>query len=665
MTMKHHRRIAAGTTLALLMGSTALLAAPLSPRPASDTLILAQAQECPPDNPDCARGERPAAPAQENRREREEAPAEQPPAREQAPAERPAEPAPERPAPPPAAEQPAERPAPAERAAPPEQREAPAEREQPAPRREAPAPQPAPEAEQPRREAPREEAPAERAPAERPAPAPEAPAPAPAERQPGEGARQPVTPQPRGETPAPQPAPEGERPDRQRPGDAAPSQPAPAERPQPGAPAPEATPPAPPEQPGPRGEEGRQPAPVTPLPGGETPQPAPGDRAQPAPGTQPETPILDSQKETPPAPGGERREGAQQPPADGTRPGEAAQPPQPQEAGPPPATDREAQESAAPVEIEPVTAEEGKRIEADAVRQRRERPQGSEVLREIGGRVVIQFNNQTFVESDDRQRLSRGARDVYYEELPRGRTREVIQRENGVQVVTIRDRYGDVIRRSRITPDGREYVLVYAGDRDRRDEGPREWYDPGRDLPPLRLTIPVEDYILDAERVDDPDSYYEFLEQPPVERVRRLYSIDEVRHSARLRDTVRRIDLDTITFEFGSASVPESEIRRLEGVANAMSRLLEKNPAETFLIEGHTDAVGSDVANLALSDQRAAAVADALSNVFDIPPENLVPQGYGERYLKVNTQAPERENRRVAIRRITPLVAPAESASNR
>ena len=81
--------------------------------------------------------------------------------------------------------------------------------------------------------------------------------------------------------------------------------------------------------------------------------------------------------------------------------------------------------------------------------------------------------------------------------------------------------------------------------------------------------------------------------------------------------------------------MPEAEITKLEGVADAMEKLLQKNPAETFLIEGHTDAVGSDVANLALSDSRAEAVADALTNVFAIPPENLATQGYGERYLKV------------------------------
>ncbi len=313
-----------------------------------------------------------------------------------------------------------------------------------------------------------------------------------------------------------------------------------------------------------------------------------------------------------------------------------------------------------PAELQPVTEEQGRRIERRPEDRREERPEGAEVVREIGDRIVIRIDNHIIVESNDRPRIARGARDVYYEELPRGRTREVIVRENGVQIVTIRDRYGDVIRRSRISPDGREYVLVYVADDDY--ERVRDWRDPGRDLPPMRLTIPVEEYILDAARVDSADAYYDFLDQPPVERVERLYSIDEVKRSARIRDKTRRVDLDTITFEFGSASIAESEIARLEGVAQAMERLLEENPAETFLIEGHTDAVGSDIANLALSDRRAEAVAEALTSVFAIPPENLATQGYGEQYLKVQTGEPERENRRVAIRRITPLIAPVASA---
>ncbi|WP_366509700.1 OmpA family protein [Mesorhizobium sp.] len=337
--------------------------------------------------------------------------------------------------------------------------------------------------------------------------------------------------------------------------------------------------------------------------------------------------------------------------------------PAPVEEGPPPTDDRAAQKEIKPEKIAPVTEEKGKRVERapdiEDVR-RRPRPQGANVVREFGDRVILQFNNQTFVESSDAPRMHRGARNVYYEDLSGDRTREIVERDNGVRIVTIRNRYGDVIQRSRIAPDGREYVLSYVDERNYDYDA--DWRDPGDDLPPMRLTIPQEEYILDSEEVEDPDDYYTFLERPPVERVQRLYSIDEVKRSARVRDIARRIDLDTLNFEFGSASISDTEVQKLEGVANAMDKLLKKNPAESFLIEGHTDAVGRPEANLALSDRRAEAVAEALTNAFGIPPENLTTQGYGEEYLKVNTSGPNRENRRVAIRRITPLVAPVASA---
>jgi outer membrane protein OmpA-like peptidoglycan-associated protein len=87
-----------------------------------------------------------------------------------------------------------------------------------------------------------------------------------------------------------------------------------------------------------------------------------------------------------------------------------------------------------------------------------------------------------------------------------------------------------------------------------------------------------------------------------------------------------------------------------------MQRVLSHHPDEMFLIEGHTDAVGNDVDNLSLSDRRAESVAVVLTNVFQIPPENLVTQGYGEQHLKMPTDGPSRENRRVTARRITPLL---------
>ena len=83
------------------------------------------------------------------------------------------------------------------------------------------------------------------------------------------------------------------------------------------------------------------------------------------------------------------------------------------------------------------------------------------------------------------------------------------------------------------------------------------------------------------------------------------------------------------------------------------------------MIEGYTDAVGSPEDNLSLSDRRAESVAEVLTEEFNVPFENLVTQGYGEDYLKVQTLAPERANRRVAVRRITPLLARGDGPPDR
>ena len=116
---------------------------------------------------------------------------------------------------------------------------------------------------------------------------------------------------------------------------------------------------------------------------------------------------------------------------------------------PPPADDRAAQEQAQPAEIQAVTAEEGQRVAEPPPAIVEVRPEGVEVVREIEDRVVIEINNTIIVESSDRPRLTRNAREVYYEDLPRQRTRETVIREDGTQVITIRNRYGDIVRRSR------------------------------------------------------------------------------------------------------------------------------------------------------------------------------------------------------------------------
>jgi outer membrane protein OmpA-like peptidoglycan-associated protein len=117
-----------------------------------------------------------------------------------------------------------------------------------------------------------------------------------------------------------------------------------------------------------------------------------------------------------------------------------------------------------------------------------------------------------------------------------------------------------------------------------------------------------------------------------------------------------RIDLDSITFETGSWEITPDQAQKLAGIAQGLNQAIQRNPREVFLIEGHTDAVGPDVDNLSLSDRRAEAVAQILTEQFQVPPENLTSQGYGEQYLKVQTDGPERVNRRSTVRRITPLL---------
>ena len=216
--------------------------------------------------------------------------------------------------------------------------------------------------------------------------------------------------------------------------------------------------------------------------------------------------------------------------------------------------------------------------------------------------------------------------------------------------MTLVDQDGNLLRRTRRGRDGRDFVLI-DNERGRPSNG---FYAPVV-LPPLRLDIPRDRYIVEAE-----DSSYDVIEDtllaPPVERVERAYSLDEVRTNQRLREKVRRVDIDTITFPTGSAEIAPNEAARLDTIARAINGVIAKNPNEVFLVEGHTDAVGGDQENLTLSDRRAESVAAVLSERYQIPPENLVTQGYGEQYLKVQSQGAEQQNRRVTLRRITPLL---------
>ena len=120
---------------------------------------------------------------------------------------------------------------------------------------------------------------------------------------------------------------------------------------------------------------------------------------------------------------------------------------------------------------------------------------------------------------------------------------------------------------------------------------------------------------------------------------------------------VAPVNIDAITFDTGSAAIRPNQAEQLQSLGATIRDVIAENPQEIFMIEGHTDTVGSDAANLALSDRRAESVALALTEYFDVPPENLVTQGYGEQFPRVRAEGDIRENRRASVRRITDLLA--------
>jgi len=300
--------------------------------------------------------------------------------------------------------------------------------------------------------------------------------------------------------------------------------------------------------------------------------------------------------------------------------------------------------------VQPTGAQGQPLQRVDQIRaERREVVEGGRTFIREPDRTIIREDGRTIIRHNEVDRFRFDARDVRSERQG-GETITSVERPDGTRIVTVVDDEGRLVRRTRRGPDGREIILI-----DNRYRGPVQSYSYYVDLPPPVIRIPRERYILETERASERD-IYDVLVAPPVERIDRRYTLDEIRYSPSVRERMSRVDIDTINFESGSWAITPDQVDRLAMIAQAVQQAISRNPAEVFLIEGHTDAVGSDEDNLSLSDRRAETVAVTLTERFRVPAENLTTQGYGEQYLKVPTQAAERQNRRVTLRRITPLL---------
>lgn len=287
---------------------------------------------------------------------------------------------------------------------------------------------------------------------------------------------------------------------------------------------------------------------------------------------------------------------------------------------------------------------------ADYRNQRQEVVEGGRTIYTEPDRIIIRDpSGQEYVRGNDLYRFRYGARDIRTDVVG-GETRTVVIRPDGSEVITVVGADGQLLRRIRRDPGGREIVIIDNSYRDPRAVG--GFYV---DVPPPVVNIPYDRYIVDSADAS-PDVIYETMEAPPVQRIDRRYSLDEIRYSPNVRMQMPSIDINTINFETGSWTIPPDQAARLQVIADGLNRAIQRNPREVFLIEGHTDAVGNDVDNLSLSDRRAQSAAELLTQQFNVPAENLTSQGYGRQYLKEQTDGPSRINRRVTIRRITPLL---------
>lgn len=101
---------------------------------------------------------------------------------------------------------------------------------------------------------------------------------------------------------------------------------------------------------------------------------------------------------------------------------------------------------------------------------------------------------------------------------------------------------------------------------------------------------------------------------------------------------------EPIFYEEGAYEVTTELARRLEKVA----LIIKSDPGIVVEIKSHTDAKGTDEANLNLSDKRAKAAAAYLVMELNIDPKKVIGQGYGESKLlndcKDFSKCPEDEN---------------------
>jgi OOP family OmpA-OmpF porin len=107
-----------------------------------------------------------------------------------------------------------------------------------------------------------------------------------------------------------------------------------------------------------------------------------------------------------------------------------------------------------------------------------------------------------------------------------------------------------------------------------------------------------------------------------------------------------------VEFAFNSAELTPEATKTLSELGKALTS--DELKPYCFVVEGHTDNIGSDAYNLSLSELRAESVVRYLTQNFGIDPERIQPIGLGKRNPIADNSTDEgrQRNRRVQIANI-------------
>ena len=129
-------------------------------------------------------------------------------------------------------------------------------------------------------------------------------------------------------------------------------------------------------------------------------------------------------------------------------------------------------------------------------------------------------------------------------------------------------------------------------------------------------------------------------------RKTRSLSLGEREEIAEIAATKPKIDLE-IHFDFNSADISKDSMASVQALGDALSD--QKLRGSTFVVAGHTDAVGGEQFNQELSERRADTIKHYLVDHYHIASGDLVTVGYGKTQLKNAADPNDGVNRRVQV----------------